>query len=156
MTEETSEKDKPKQACVTCRFWEDLFSATCKEYRSSIDDGYDDPSGCCHRYPPSIRCGENSNFIGPCVWADDWCGEWQPAEDKAEPATVVANFHQLLHDGDAARLIGMPRSRLVRLAKHGKAPCIILPDGEIRFSEDDIRRWVDAHKQPVVGESSLP
>ena len=55
----------------------------------------------------------------------------------------------LLHDFEAAELVRMTVRRLVRFAKQGKAPCVILPDGEVRFRESDLRAWVDEHKQPA-------
>ena len=44
----------------------------------------------------------------------------------------------LLTDGEAARLLRMLPVRLNRLAKKGVIPCVILPDGEIRFDEQDL------------------
>ena len=56
----------------------------------------------------------------------------------------------LIHDFEAAELVRMTTRRLVRLAKQGKAPCVMLPDGEVRFRESDLRAWVDEHRQPPV------
>ena len=58
------------------------------------------------------------------------------------------NATRLLIDGDAARLLRMPLCRLRRLAKAGGIPHVLLPDDEIRFDPDDLREWVDSHKQP--------
>ena len=40
----------------------------------------------------------------------------------------------------------MRANKLVRLAKQGKVPCVLLPDGEIRFVESDILKWVESCK----------
>ncbi|MBN2294910.1 MAG: hypothetical protein JXM70_20955 [Pirellulales bacterium] len=55
----------------------------------------------------------------------------------------------LLTDYEAAPLVKMTSRRLSRLAKQGKAPCVILPDGEIRFREADLTAWVEQHLQPA-------
>jgi len=51
---------------------------------------------------------------------------------------------------DAAALLSISRARVARLAKTGQIPCVWLPDGELRFSEQDLTRWIDQHKQPAV------
>jgi predicted site-specific integrase-resolvase len=56
----------------------------------------------------------------------------------------------LLTDGEAAGRLRMLPIRLVRLAKAGRVPCVVLPDGEIRFSESDLREWVETHKRPMT------
>ena len=58
---------------------------------------------------------------------------------------------RLLTDGEAAELLCMIPARLVRLAKAGKVPCVVLPDGELRFDSRDLWAWVAEHKQ-AVGE----
>jgi hypothetical protein len=55
----------------------------------------------------------------------------------------------LLTDTEAARLLRMLRARLTRLARHGGVPCIILPDGEIRFRRSDLVEWVASYHRPV-------
>lgn len=55
----------------------------------------------------------------------------------------------LITDSEAADLLRMPTSRLVRLAKAGNVPHVLLPDGEVRFSPDDLAGWINAHKQPA-------
>jgi excisionase family DNA binding protein len=55
----------------------------------------------------------------------------------------------LLTDGEAAKLLRILRTRLVRLARAGKVPCVILPDGEIRFSRADLIEWVAAYRHPA-------
>ena len=53
---------------------------------------------------------------------------------------------QLLSDDEAADRLSMLRARLVRLAKAGDVPHVILPDGELRFIESDLWDWVEKHK----------
>ncbi len=53
----------------------------------------------------------------------------------------------LLTDGEAADLLRMIRTRLVRLAKQGKVPHVLLPDGEVRFDRSERSAWVHEHKQ---------
>ena len=59
------------------------------------------------------------------------------------------NTTRLLIDGEAARLLRMPLKRLARLAKAGSVPYVMLPDGDLRFDPDDLRRWVGEHKVPA-------
>ena len=61
---------------------------------------------------------------------------------------------RILTDGEAAELLCMIPARLVRLAKAGKVPCVILPDGELRFDARDLWTWVAEHKRPVQAEAS--
>jgi hypothetical protein len=56
----------------------------------------------------------------------------------------------ILTDGEAARILRMPRLRLLRLAKAGDVPSIRLPDGEYRFVQADLWAWVEGHKQEVA------
>jgi len=50
----------------------------------------------------------------------------------------------------AGRLLDMLPARVTRLAKRGDLPCVILPDGEVRYSEDDLRSWVEEHRHPAI------
>ena len=58
----------------------------------------------------------------------------------------------LLDAIDAGRLLGLTPSRVSRLAKRGALPCVALPDGELRYTEGDLREWVDNHRQPTSTE----
>lgn len=81
------------------------------------------------------------------------------AEDKPKEkiAARVSGDRRLLHDFEAAGMVRMLRSRLCKLAKAGKVPVVRLPDGELRFDQDDLWVWVDAHKaspsNPNEGET---
>lgn len=55
----------------------------------------------------------------------------------------------LLTTAEAAQVLRMLPARLARLAKAGKLPTVMLPDGEIRFDRGDLRIWIDQHKQRV-------
>ena len=52
----------------------------------------------------------------------------------------------LLVPRELDRLLRYPRGRSLRLAKAGKLPHIVLPDGEVRFDEEQIERLL----QPVI------
>ncbi len=58
----------------------------------------------------------------------------------------------LLTDAEAARLLRMLRSRLVRMARRGDVPCIILPDGDVRFRRGDLAEWIGRHHRPAAHE----
>lgn len=66
----------------------------------------------------------------------------------------------LLTTAEAAQLLRMLPARLVRFAKVGKVPTVLLPDGELRFDAADLRLWIEQHKRPVgvvsVAESAPP
>jgi excisionase family DNA binding protein len=64
------------------------------------------------------------------------------------------NSPKLLTDGEAAELLRILRSRLVRMARDGIIPYVALPDGEIRFDPQDLADWIASHKQIVSGEES--
>jgi len=55
----------------------------------------------------------------------------------------------LLTTAEAAQLLRMLPARLARLAKAGKVPTVLLPDGELRFDVGDLRGWIEQHKRPV-------
>jgi hypothetical protein len=50
----------------------------------------------------------------------------------------------------AAQLLDMLPARVVRLARRAEIPCVVLPDGEIRYLADDLKARVEEHRQPVV------
>jgi predicted site-specific integrase-resolvase len=55
----------------------------------------------------------------------------------------------LLSDVEAANLLRMLRCRLAKLARAGKVPCVILPDGELRFRRDDLTEWALHFRKPA-------
>jgi excisionase family DNA binding protein len=55
----------------------------------------------------------------------------------------------LLTDSEAAELLRILRTRLVKLARRGIVPHVLLPDGEIRFSRSDLVEWVDRYRQTM-------
>jgi hypothetical protein len=59
------------------------------------------------------------------------------------------NDQILISEAEAAGLLRILRTRLVRLARAGKAPCVILPDGEIRFRRSDLVAWVEMYQRPA-------
>jgi hypothetical protein len=48
---------------------------------------------------------------------------------------------------DAGRLLNMPSARLVRFAKQGIVPCVLLPDGDYRFIAADLIAWAEQHRR---------
>jgi excisionase family DNA binding protein len=55
----------------------------------------------------------------------------------------------LLTDIEAAEHLRINRARLVRLARRGVVPHILLPDNEIRFRRSDLVEWVANYRQPA-------
>ena len=63
--------------------------------------------------------------------------------------------NEILLDADeAATQLRMLRTRLTRLAKAGKVPSILLPDGEVRFRRADLVEWVSQYRRPTDSEVS--
>ena len=59
----------------------------------------------------------------------------------------------LLTQYDVADLLKIPSQRALRMAKRGLLPCVVLPGGDIRFDEYDLREWIEDHKrEPSVME----
>ena len=59
----------------------------------------------------------------------------------------------LLVPREVDRLLRYPRGRSLRLAKAGKFKHIVLPDGEVRFSEDAIEALLTAELEPSRSSS---
>ena len=57
----------------------------------------------------------------------------------------------LLTPLEAGEILRLPSRRVVGLAKAGEIPHVLLPGDEYRFSEAELWRWVDQHKQPTAG-----
>ena len=60
---------------------------------------------------------------------------------------------QLLTDSDVAEVLKVPSARVLRLAKQNRIPHVVLPNGEIRFIEQDVVAWIESQRQPI-GEVS--
>lgn len=58
-----------KRECRICE-----YSSFTLEENGSLTEGE------CHRYPPIIKTGENTEF--PFVFPDDWCGEFKEEESN--------------------------------------------------------------------------
>lgn len=95
--------------------------------------------GCCPKcggtLPDCCRCPESPKDIerfpdGTVTAAHRPPGPFKPPS-------------KLLMPREVDRLFRYPRGRSARLARERKLPAIILPDGEIRFSEDEINRIVN-------------
>jgi excisionase family DNA binding protein len=56
----------------------------------------------------------------------------------------------LLTADEAADILRLTRSRVVKLAKAGELPSVTLPGGEIRFLSSDLWEWVGSLRRHVV------
>ena len=54
---------------------------------------------------------------------------------------------KLLTDSEAAELLALTSRQVVRLARCGELPMVVLPGNEIRFDADDIRQWIETRKR---------
>jgi predicted site-specific integrase-resolvase len=63
---------------------------------------------------------------------------------------------QLLNSADAAAVLMLTPAQVRTLVRKGQLPHVALPNGEIRFDPDDIRQWVESHKQPATAEGGTP
>jgi predicted site-specific integrase-resolvase len=59
----------------------------------------------------------------------------------------------LLMPQDVDRILRYPSGRSERLAKEGKISFIRLPDGSIRFDEEQIKTLLAAHRIPEVSNA---
>ena len=60
---------------------------------------------------------------------------------------------QLLTPMEAADILRLPTRQVVKLAKAGTIPRVLLPGEEIRFDETDLRTWIEARKQDGEGRA---
>ena len=56
----------------------------------------------------------------------------------------------LLDEFDAARLVGLTHRKINRLVRARLIPHLVMPGGDVRFSEADLWAWAASFKQPVV------
>jgi len=54
----------------------------------------------------------------------------------------------LLMPREVDRLLRYPRGRSLRLARSGKLPHLVLPDGEVRFFQHEIEEFLKAAREP--------
>jgi hypothetical protein len=68
----------PGQSCATCRFWKS----------NAFSDGQ------CRLNPPTVYGEEHYKQGYPTTYADNWCGQWEPASPKSfsEATTVIARL----------------------------------------------------------------
>jgi predicted DNA-binding transcriptional regulator AlpA len=71
-----------------------------------------------------------------------------------ESATVLPTSLPVPNDDDeiggyevAERTTGYARQTLYQLKSAGKIPCIVLPNGGVRFSKKEIVTWLMSHKR---------
>ena len=58
----------------------------------------------------------------------------------------------LITDSEAAEILRLTPRQVAKLAKKGILPSVNLPGNEVRFDQDDLRRWVESLKQPAAVE----
>lgn len=58
----------------------------------------------------------------------------------------------LLTSREVDRLLRYSPGKAVRLAKRGKLPHIVLPDGSVRFREQDIQQLLASGSPTIEGE----
>ena len=52
---------------------------------------------------------------------------------------------------EAADILRLPTRQVVKLAKAGTIPRIVLPGDEYRFDEQDLLTWIESHKRGIGG-----
>lgn len=62
--------------------------------------------------------------------------------------------HPILTPDEVDRLLRYPRGRAARLARAGLLPCIILPDGEVRFERQAIADALSTMRKRGKGEAA--
>ena len=63
-------------------------------------------------------------------------------------------MQRLLTPRETDQLLRYPHGRSIRLAKEGKLPAIVLPDGEYRFIEQDIESILHVHRASEPSEAT--
>ena len=61
----------------------------------------------------------------------------------------------LIDAREAGRLLDMLPARVTRLANRGDLPCVILPDGKLRYLPDDLRAWVEEYRRSVAANVGM-
>jgi predicted site-specific integrase-resolvase len=59
---------------------------------------------------------------------------------------------ELLKPDEVSLLLNWQERRLLRLAKTGRIPHIVLPDGQIRFEQVEIDRLIEQGRRGVVDD----
>lgn len=60
--------------------------------------------------------------------------------------------HELLTPYEVDRMLRYPPGKSERLARRGKLPCLVLPDGAIRFSSEAIAKLMSS--EPPAGREA--
>lgn len=55
---------------------------------------------------------------------------------------------------EAAEYLAVLPARLKRWAKAGQVPCLILPDGDVRFAVADLESWVREQRTSAEGKEN--
>lgn len=57
----------------------------------------------------------------------------------------------LLTAQDVGLWLALPTDRVLRLARQGQIPCVVLPDNEVVFDPGELARWVTSLRIPGRG-----
>ncbi len=58
----------------------------------------------------------------------------------------------LLTESEAAEFLRLTPRQVLRFAKRGELPSVILPGNEVRFDPAELSRWVESRKRPGTAE----
>lgn len=64
----------------------------------------------------------------------------------------TATLPELLKTIDVSNWLAMSERRVARLAKRGRIPAIVLPDGELAFEPEKLAEWI--RTQPAATEGT--
>lgn len=62
---------------------------------------------------------------------------------------------KLLMPGEVDRILRYPMGRSQRLARRGKFPHVLLPDGSVRFKEEEIQKLIGGEASPPPSSKGL-
>lgn len=70
-------------------------------------------------------------------------------------ARYFAGMNELLKHKQVDRLLQLPFGKTLSLAREGKIPHIVLPNGEIRFDDRDIEKLIEKGRRGVVAAHAV-
>ena len=64
-----------------------------------------------------------------------------------------ATLPRLMTPHELAHCLSWPTARVIRMARDGGIPCVVLPNGDLLFDEGDIGTWLASKKRalPFLG-----
>jgi hypothetical protein len=64
---------------------------------------------------------------------------------------MTETLPEVLTPDDVSLWLGLPLGRVLRLARAGKIPAIVLPDGSFIFERPALRKWLDSLRSQQEG-----